>query len=104
MVRAKVLTSLGALAFTATLFSSAFATPLPIASQDEMDSMTRPVAYRQCVFADGHRLCRTFYEGEDSDQASASPNYGYFGAPGIYLGYSGGSYPPNSDALGDGGR
>jgi hypothetical protein len=104
MVRAKVLAALGAAALSATLFSAASATPLPIASQDEMEAMNRPVAYRQCVFADGQRLCRTYYEGEDGDQAAASPDYGYYGAPGIYLGYSGGSYPPNTDTLDDEGR
>jgi hypothetical protein len=104
MVRAKVLAALGALALSAMLFAPASATPLPIASQDEMESMTRAVAYRQCVFADGHRLCRTYYEGEDGDQASASPDYGYYGAPGIYLGYSGGGYPPNPGMFDDEGR
>jgi hypothetical protein len=103
MVRAEVLAALAALVLSASLLSPASATPLPIASQDEMDSMTRPVAYRQCVFAEGHRLCRTYYEGEDGDQAAASPGYGYFGAPGIYLGYRGG-YSPDPDSSGDEGR
>ena len=105
MVRAKVLTALGAVAVTATFFSAAAsATPLPIASQDEMDSMNRPVAYRQCVFAEGHRLCRTYYQAEDGDQAAASPDYGYYGAPGVYLGSSVGSYPPKPDTFDDEGR
>ena len=104
MVRAKVLAALGAAALSATLFSAASATPLPIASQDEMDSMNRPVAYRQCVFAEGHRLCRTYYEGGDGDQAAASPDYGYYGAPGIYLGSSGGGNSPKPDPFDDEGR
>jgi hypothetical protein len=63
----------------------------PIASPDEMESMTRPVDYRRCYWADGYRLCRTYYLDESGDHASAAPapDYGYYGAPGIYLGYGG---------------
>ena len=63
----------------------------PIASSDEMELMTRTVDYRRCIWADGYRLCRTYYIDESGDQASAapSPDYGYYGAPGIYLGYGG---------------
>jgi len=94
MLRAKV-PAAGA-AFFATLLAAsvlgivapASATTLPIASQDEMEAMTRPVDYRRCYWADGYRLCRTYYLDESSDQASAAPapDYGYYGAPGIFLG------------------
>ena len=41
-----------------------------------------------CIWADGHRLCRTYYE-ESYGENPAVPEYGYYGAPGIYLGYGG---------------
>ncbi len=74
MLRAKFLAALGALAASATLIplASASAKPLPIASPDELESMTRQVDYRQCYWADGYRLCRTFYVDEAGDQASAA--------------------------------
>jgi hypothetical protein len=98
MLRAIVSAAPGAAVLATLLAVSAFsvlapasATTPPIASQDEMESMARPVDYRRCYWADGHRLCRTYYLDESSDQASAAPapDYGYYGAPGIYLGYSG---------------
>ena len=71
MLRAKYLAALGALAASAILIplDSASAKPLPIASADELESMTRQVDYRQCYWADGYRLCRTFYVDEPGDQA-----------------------------------
>ncbi len=62
--------------------------PLPIASQAEIESMAGTVDYRRCIWADGHRLCRTYYE-ESYGESPAVPDYGYYGAPGIYLGYGG---------------
>ena len=89
MLRAKCLAALGALALSATLIplAPAAAKPLPIASPDELESMTRQIDYRQCYWADGYRLCRTFYVDEAGDQASAARDYGRYGAPGIYLGF-----------------
>jgi hypothetical protein len=89
MLRAKYLAALGALAAAAILIpiESASAKPLPIASPDELESMTRQVDYRQCYWADGYRLCRTFYVDEPDEQASNAPDYGHYGAPGIYLGF-----------------
>ena len=106
MLRAKFLAAFGALAVSATLIplDTASAKPLPIASPDELESMTRQVDYRQCYWADGYRLCRTFYVDEAGDQASATPDYGHYGAPGIYLGgdMGGGSRPGRSGILDDG--
>ena len=107
MLRAKYLAALGALAVAATLipFESASAKPLPIASPDELESMTRQVDYRQCYWADGYRLCRTFYVDEAGDQASAPSDYGHYGAPGIYLGFGdlgGAARPGPSGILDDG--
>ena len=107
MLRAKWLAALGALAAAATLIplESASAKPLPIASADELESMTRQVDYRQCYWADGYRLCRTFYVDEPGDQASAAPDYGHYGAPGIYLGFGdlGGGYRPTGRGILDDG-
>jgi hypothetical protein len=97
MLRAKVPAARAALfavllaALVSGIAAPASATTLPIASQDEMEAMTRPVDYRRCYWADGYRLCRTYYLDEGSDQASAAPapDYGYYGAPGIFLGYGG---------------
>ncbi len=97
MLRANV-PAAGAALFATLLAASVFgatapasATTSPIASPDEMDAMTRPVDYRRCYWADGYRLCRTYYLNESGDQASAvpSPDYGYYGAPGIYVGDGG---------------
>ena len=55
-----------------------------------MESMAGTVDYRRCIWADGHRLCRTYYEDEPTaSRPPPSPDYGYYGAPGIYLGYGG---------------
>lgn len=106
MFRVRCLAALGAVALSTTLISlaPAAAKPLPIASPDEMESMTRQVDYRQCYWADGYRLCRTFYVDEAGDRASAAPDYGYYGAPGIYLGgdMGGGYRPGRSGILDDG--
>jgi hypothetical protein len=107
MLRAKCLAVLGALAASATLIplAPASAKPLPIASPDELESMTRQVDYRQCYWADGYRLCRTFYVDEAGDRASATPDYGHYGAPGIYLGFGnvGGGYRPGGRGILDDG-
>lgn len=112
MLRAKVPAAPGAAVFATLLAASVFgvlapasATTLPIASHDEMEAMTRPVDYRRCYWADGYRLCRTYYLDEGSDQASAAPapDYGYYGAPGIFLGYGGlGGGAARSGILDDG--
>ena len=97
MLRANV-PAAGAALFAALLAISVFgsaapasAAMSPIASSDETELMTRPVDYRRCIWADGYRLCRTYYLDDSGDQASAAPapDYGYYGAPGIYLGYGG---------------
>jgi len=87
MLRAKLFAALGVIALSSAL--TATATPLPIASQAETESMARAVDYRRCFWADGYRLCRTYYENESYGANSAAPEYGYYGAPGIYLGYGG---------------
>jgi len=87
MLRAKLLAALGVIALSSAL--TAAATPLPIASQAETESMARAVDYRRCIWADGYRLCRTYYDNESYGENSAAPDYGYYGAPGIYLGYGG---------------
>lgn len=106
MLRAKCLAALGALALSVVLpLAPAAAKPPPIASPDELESMTRQVDYRQCYWTDGYRLCRTFYIDEAGDRASPTPDYGYYGAPGIYLGYGnvGGGYRPGRSGILDGG-
>jgi hypothetical protein len=107
MLRAKYLAALGALAAAAILIplAPASAKPLSIASADELESMTRQVDYRQCYWADGYRLCRTFYVDEAGEQASATPDYGHYGAPGIYLGFGdlGGGYRPGGSGILDDG-
>jgi len=64
---------------------AAAATPLPIASQDEVDALNEEIALRRCVWAEGQRLCTLF---DDREQAAAEDglDVGYYGAPGIYLG------------------
>jgi hypothetical protein len=59
------------------------AKPLPIASPDEIETMAGTPAYRQCFWADGYRMCRTYYEADI--KVDAAPSYGSYGAPGIYL-------------------
>ncbi len=85
MLRVKLFAALG-VALSGVI--TATATPLPIASQAEVESMAGTVDYRRCIWADGHRLCRTYYE-ESYGENPAVPEYGYYGAPGIYLGYGG---------------
>ena len=107
MLRSICLAALGALALSATFVphAPASAKPLPIASADELESMTRQIDYRQCYWADGYRLCRTFYVDEAGDQASTTPDYGHYGAPGIYLGFGelGGGYRPGRSGILDDG-
>ena len=107
MLRAKYLSALGAVALFAILvpLSPASAKPSPIASADELESMTRQVDYRQCYWSDGYRLCRTFYVDE-TEQASAAPDFGHYGAPGIYLGFGnlGGGYRPGGTGILDDGE
>ena len=86
MFRVKLLAALGVALSGA--FVAATATPLPIASQAEVESMAGTADYRRCIWADGHRLCHTYYE-ESYRENPAVPEYGYYGAPGIYLGYGG---------------
>jgi hypothetical protein len=78
-------------AFCAALLATGptLAKPLPIASADEIETMAGQPAYRQCVWADGYRLCRTFYGDDASAAAGSVPNPGSYVAPGIYLDNSG---------------
>lgn len=106
MLRAKCLAALGAVTLSTILFplAPAAAKPPPLASPDELASMTRQVDYRQCYWADGYRLCRTFYVEETADHGAGAPDYGYYGAAGIYLGFGnvGGGYRPGGSGILDG--
>jgi hypothetical protein len=91
-MRAKLTAALGVMAVSGAL-SAAIATPLPIASQAEAETMAGAVDYRRCIWADGQRLCRSYYNHESYGESSAAPDYGYYGAPGIYLGFGAGRGP-----------
>ena len=91
MLRAKLIAALGAITLSSAL--TAAAAPLPIASQAERETMAGAVDYRRCIWADGHKMCRTYYNDESYGESSAAPDYGYYGAPGIYLGFGAGRGP-----------
>jgi len=90
MTRVKLLASLGFMALFAAL-AGASASPLPLSSQAEAQSLAQRVDYRRCFWSDGRRLCRTYYDDDDDDYADYDdgPDYSYYGAPGIYLGFGG---------------
>ena len=84
MVRVKcIAVAAAALSVAALSTGPTLAKPLPIASPDEIETMAGAPAYRQCFWADGYRMCRTYYEADT--KGDAAPNYGSYGAPGIYL-------------------
>ena len=89
MLRAKLTAAVGIMALSGA-FADATARPLPISSQAETETMAGAVDYRRCIWADGQRLCRTYYNHESYGESSAAPDYGYYGAPGIYLGFGAG--------------
>jgi hypothetical protein len=84
MSRAKSI-AVAVAALSAALLPSGptLAKPLPIASADEIETMAGTPAHRQCFWADGYRLCRTYYEADA--HGDIAPSYGSYGAPGIYL-------------------
>jgi hypothetical protein len=84
MVRVKRIAAAAAVLSAAALFAGPIlAKPLPIASPDEIETMAGAPAHRQCFWADGYRMCRTYYEADN--KVDAAPSYGLYGAPGIYL-------------------
>jgi hypothetical protein len=99
MHRAKLIAALGCLTLSG-VFAGAMATPLPIASQDEIEGLIEQVEARRCYWAEGHMLCTRYREAEQAE-SGADQNFGYYGAPGIYLGYSGSSALPHGPTARD---
>lgn len=92
MTRINLLTSLCFMALFGVL-AGASASPLPLASQAEVNSLAQDVDYRHCVWRDGRRLCRTDYDDQDDDDVDDALDYGSYSSPGIYLGFGAdGSY------------
>jgi hypothetical protein len=86
MVRVKRFAVAAAVLSAAALYAGpTLAKPLPIASPDEIETMAGAPVYRQCFWADGYRLCRAYYQADNGFDAPPAPNYGSYGAPGIYL-------------------
>lgn len=84
MVRVECLAVAAAALSVAVLCTGpTFARPLPIASPDEFETMAGRAAHRQCFWADGYRMCRTYNEADI--KLDAAPSHGSYGAPGIYL-------------------
>lgn len=95
MHRAKLIAALGCLSLSG-VFASAVASPLPIASQDEIEGLIEQVEARRCFWAEGHMLCTRYHDPEQAS-TDGDQNFGYYGAPGIYLGYSGSPVWPSRD-------
>jgi hypothetical protein len=90
MTRVKLFASLCFMALFGAL-AGASAAPLPPASPAGAQSLAQPVDYRRCFWSDGRRICRT-YDDDDvdvDDDYDGGPDYSYYGAPGIYLGFGG---------------
>jgi hypothetical protein len=84
MVRVKRIAVAAAALSAAALYAGpTLAKPLPIASPDEIETMVGAPAHRQCFWADGYRMCRTYYEADN--KVDTAPSHGSYGAPGIYL-------------------
>ncbi len=70
-------------------YAVAVASPLPIGSASETEAFALQVDYNRCVWWGDRRVCHTFYDDQDHD---GIPGTGYYGAPGIYLGFGGNAY------------
>jgi hypothetical protein len=83
MFQVKPVILVAALAFCGAA-DLATAKPLPIASQEEADAFVERVDLRRCYWMEGHLLCTPYIEAAEAD--SGRDGFGYYAAPGIYVG------------------